>query len=344
MKITGIEVLHRNAGASVNATPGQTLQVTYGDTVRITTAFDYRGIAQDITLYGSIGQRGLTGFLEKISNEVKYRTPDSRAEFVPLIASVDIPITTDIDPGPDYDIQCKIREYPEAGLPEVSNAIYVTGIPPTYELLEETIYPYAYIYKGDCDISTFTFKTDLFTPASWAAGILAAAVDSEVRKAGSKVLEMRVYVDKAPLLWTDWRIEVVGVPPETTAAGMTTGIAWWGVAIIAALIIIGIIAATLLVKTIADVFRQKPGLDQVKVGWGKETLIMTIQDSEEYWDRSPTPAETLQAMQEEELRHYLNQIAKEEVPTGVSWLPWAIVGGVAVVGIGAAVALSGRKR
>lgn len=347
MRITGVEVLRHKAGASVEARPGQTLQVTYGDTVRITTSFEYRGRPQDITLYGSIGQRQpVIGFVELLSNEAPpRRTPDSPTNFIPVTASVDITITADINPGSDYDIQCKILEYAEAGLPEVDSAIYVTGIPPTYELLDETIYPYAYIYKGDCEISTFTFKTDPFTPANWAATMIASAVENEVRKAGGKVMEMRVFVDKAPLLWTDWRVEVVGIPPQTTAsAGMATGIAWWGVAIIAALVIIGIIAATLLVKTISEMFKTKPGLADVKVGWGKETLIMTIQDSEEFWKITPTPIETLQGMTEGDLRHYLNKIAEENVPTGVSWLPWAIIGGVAVVGVSAAVAISSRKR
>lgn len=341
MQITGIEVLGRKVeGPPIEAVPGETLQVTYGNVVRISVAFDYRGRARDITLYGSIGQRQpVIGFVELLSKDVVYRTPDSPGDFVALTASVDISITADIDPGPDYDIYCKILEYPEAGHPEVSNAIYVTGIPPTYELLEETIYPYAYIYQGDCDISTFTFRTDPFTPASWIAGQVTAAVEDETRKAGGNIMEMRVYVDTAPLLWTDWRVEVVGVSLEATA-----GPGIWAVVILAALVVIGIIAATLLVKEIVGIFKRKPGLDDVKVGWGSESLIMTIQDSEKYWDRPLTPLETLQAMSAGELRHYLNEIAKEELPTGISWLPWLVIGGVVLVGGGTAVALTSRRK
>ncbi|GAJ21720.1 unnamed protein product, partial [marine sediment metagenome] len=58
------------------------------------------------------------------------------------------------------------------------------------------------------------------------------------------------------------------------------------------------------------------------------------QDAEEYWERTPTPAGTLEGMSEEDLRHLLNQIAEEEVPE-VSWLPLAIIGGIAVLGVGA---------
>ncbi|GAJ13962.1 unnamed protein product, partial [marine sediment metagenome] len=67
--------------------------------------------------------------------------------------------------------------------------------------------------------------------------------------------------------------------------------------------------------------------------------------SEEYWERPLTPAETLEGMSEDELRDYLDKIAQEEVPLGLpSWLPWAIIGGVVVVGGGvAAIALTRRE-
>ncbi|GAH22054.1 unnamed protein product, partial [marine sediment metagenome] len=75
-----------------------------------------------------------------------------------------------------------------------------TEVPPEYELLEETIYPYAYIYDGPHEGGIFTFKSDPLTPASWISGRLAASCEDEIRKAGGKMLEMRVYVDKSPLL------------------------------------------------------------------------------------------------------------------------------------------------
>jgi len=215
-------------------------------------------------------------------------------------------------------------------------------VPPPFELLEETIYPYAYIYDGPHEGGTFTFKSDPLTPASWITGRLATSCEDEVRKAGGKMLEMRVYVDKSPLLWTDWKIEVITVPPKTTA-GMTTGIAWWAAAILIVLAIALIIVITWAATEIVGLFKRKVGLEDVKPAWGKETLIGTIQDSEEYWERTPTPVETLEGMSEGELRDYLDKIAEEEVPPGVSWLPWAIAGGVGVLGV-SAVALLARKK
>ncbi len=216
-------------------------------------------------------------------------------------------------------------------------------VPPEYELLEETIYPYAYIYDGPHDGGIFTFKTDPFTPADWIAGRLAQACEDEVRKAGGKMLEMRVYVDKTPLFWADWRIDVVSVPPKGIATSI--GYAWWVIAILAILLIALIIVITWAAKEIAGLFKRNPALADVKPGWGKETLILTIHDSEEYWERPLTPVETLEGMSEQELRDYLDQIAEEEVPPeAVS--PWAlvIIGGVAVLGVGAVVALAARRK
>lgn len=343
MIITGLEVIPSNPevvgsnpGFLQVAPPGK-LELTYGDTLRITTGFNYRGPATNITLYGAIGTRGWAGFDEIISNESPLRPPASQTAFVPVTASVDIPITADIKPGTNYDLYCKIKEYPGAGMPEVNKVIDIVGIPPTFELLEETIYPYAYIYDGPHDGGVFTFQSDPFTPASWISGRLAAACEDEVRKSGGRLLEMRVYVDRSPLLWTDWRIEVVTVLAKTTAGvAMPLGVVWWVAIILVALsIALLIIVITWAAKEIAGLFKRKVGLDEVKIGWGKDTLISTIQDSEEYWERTPTPIETLEGMSEEDLRHLLNQIAEEEVvPEAGAGLGLAIAA-AAVLGIGA---------
>ena len=223
----------------------------------------------------------------------------------------------------------------------VLNAV---GVPPTLVLLEETIYPYAYIYDGPCDIVTFTFTTIPFTPASWVAGRFAAHCEDEVRKAGGRVMETRVYVDEDPWRpWTNWRIEIIGTSPTTTGGlGMSLGITWWAVAILAVLVIIGIVVLTWSIIQIVGLFKRNPALKDVKPGWKKETLILTIQDSEEFWERPPTPIETLNEMSEAELRDYLDKIAEEEVPLGVNWLPW-VIGGVAVLAAGG-IAMAAMKK
>jgi len=233
-------------------------------------------------------------------------------------------------------------------MPEVDDAINIVGMPPTFELLEETIYPYAYVYDGPCDVSTFTFKTDPFTPANWIAGKLAANIEKKVKEAGGRVMEMRVYVDKSPLLWTDWRIEVVGTPAPTTAGvGMPVGIAWWAVAILAALAIVLIIVITWAIKTVVSSFTHKPISEEVKKAWSKETLISAIGDFEEKLKRTPTPPEDLEKKSDQELRDYCDELAEAVAPTVPgAGLAIAIIG-AGILGMGAlaigAYAISQRK-
>ena len=335
MQVTGIQVIRGNPALAVEAAPGEKLELTYDDKLRINTGLDYRGKGQKVTLYGAIGTKGIFGFDEVINAEVDMTLPDSTTDFTPVTAYVDIPITADIAPKPDYDIYCKIKEYPGAGMPQVDDVITITGMQPTFELLEETIYPYAYVYDGPCDVSTFTFKTDPFTPASWVAGLLASHVEDEVKKAGGRVMEMRVYVDKSPLLWTDWRIEVVGTPaPTTSGVGMALGIAWWALAILAALAIILIIVITWSIKTIVSTFTHKPISEEIKAAWSRDTLISVIHDFETKLKRTPTPDADLQAKTDQELRSYCDELASAVAPSaGAAGLGLALVA-AAIVGIG----------
>ncbi len=346
MNIVGIEV-RRNTGVAVGVIAGEKVELTYGDTLRVNVNFDYRGISQTVTLYGAIGVRAPLSFDEILHNEVSIDLPESLT-FTPCPRSVDIPITADINPGTDYDLYVKIREYPEAGLPEVDNVIDIVGMPPTYELIQETIYPFSYIYDGEVEVTIATFKIDPFLPSAWAGELFAKKLDEEYRARGGRPLEVRVYVDKTPLLWTDYRIELIGTPLGEEVEVAAVGVAGIPIAIAVLIIALAIIAvivvATLMWERFQASFEQKPGLEEVKPAWGKETLILAIQDAEVHWERPVTPPETLVGMSEEELRVLLDQIAEEEVPSEVIWLPLAVVGGIAILGAGVAVAVVSYKR
>ncbi|MBA7693184.1 hypothetical protein ES703_101760 [subsurface metagenome] len=345
MNITGIEVI-RPGVAAIGVVAGEKIELTYGDTLRVNVLFWYRGLARKTILEGAIGKLHAfpTDWLEVLlKSGTTIDIPES-FEFTLYERSVEIPITSDIDPGTDYDLSVSLRDYREAGHPTEVDVIDIVGVPPTYELLGETIYPYAYVYDGDAEVSTFTFKTDPFTPTDWIVSKLSDAVKEQVEKDGGQVMEMRVYVDKTPLLWTDWRIEVVGIPPKTEGVAMSIGIVWWGIAILAALAIALIIVITWSIKTIVSSFTHKPLSEEIKATWSKETLISIIGDFEVKLELIPKPSEELEGMSDEELRDYCDHMAEEIVPPEISWLPLAIVGGLGVVGIGAAVALAARPR
>lgn len=191
-------------------------------------------------------------------------------------------------------------------------------IPPQFELIHQTVHHFAYIYDGDVEAITATFKTDPFTPSAWAGEKFAATLEEEYRAKGGNVLETKVYVDVTPLLWTDYIVELIGTPLEEEAGAASVVVPALGpvviLIIVAALAIIAIIVVTYVFIIEPLTYSHKVGLEDVKPAWGKDALILDIQDAEAHWGRTPTPIETLEGMSEEELRDILDQIAEEEVP------------------------------
>jgi len=351
MTITGIEIIRSNPGVAIGVVAGEKIELAYGDTLRVNVSFDYRGQALETILEGAIGKLHTfpTYWLEVLlKSGTTIAIPES-LEFTTYERSVEIPITSEIDPGTAYDLSVSLLDYREAGHPTEVDVIDIVGVPPVYELIQHTIYHFAYIYEGDIEVTTATFKTDPFTPSAWLADKFASKLEEEIRARGGHPLEVKVHVDKTPLLWTDFRIEVISTPiggvTEATS-GIAVGIPVWLAIILVALAIIAVIVvATLAIKTIVELFKTRPGLEDVKLAWGKEALVLDIQDAEEYWERPPTPIETLEGMSEEELRDSLDKIAEEEiVAPEVSWLPLAIIGGLVVLGGGTAVALVARPK
>jgi len=346
MQITGIEVLHPETRISAGALPGQKLELDYEDIVRISVGLEYQGSGRNVTLYGAIGKRRLViGFDEIIHAEAALSLPNTPGGFLPAEGSVDILITEELDPG-TYDIYCKIIENPEAGLPEVTGAIEVVGLPPTFTLIQETVYSYAYIYSGKVDKAIFECKTVPFVSSAWAADKFAQAIEDEITNAGGRIIEVKVYADITPVMWSNLRVEVTSTPlPKETA--MAVGVLpLWAAIVIAALgIAIAVAIITWSVKKLVESFQHKTLSEKIKLTWSRETLIGATQDFEVYLNRSPTPVAELEQMSDQGLRDYCDELAEVIVPPGVvSWLPWLAIGGVALVGVGVAVVISGHKK
>ncbi len=107
--------------------PGEKLTVMVGDTIRVGATIDYRGPAISDTFYGAIGTRGAFGFDEIIYGSVPVSFPQS-FDWLSYELTVDIPVTTAISPGTDYDLYVKLVGHPEAGMPEVDDVIDVMGV------------------------------------------------------------------------------------------------------------------------------------------------------------------------------------------------------------------------
>ncbi|GAI21417.1 unnamed protein product, partial [marine sediment metagenome] len=266
-------------------------------------------------------------FDEILDGEVSIDLPESREDFTPCERSVDIPITSKISPGTDYDLYVKIKDYLEAGLPEVDDVIDIVGIPPEYELIQHTVYPWAYIFEGAGETCTFEFKlTPEQIPAyPWLGERIVDSFASKLEEEGARLLELKVYEDTTPIFWTNYRVEVTA-----TASPLA-----WNLIIIGVLAVLFIIAIYFTIKVIDEVFfKRKPLDEETKGTFSRETLTAMILDLE-----PETPPETLEGKSDQELRDLVNRLLAEVAPP-VSWWPLAILAGVVVVGAGAAIALT----
>jgi len=326
---------------------GEPLMVTPGQTVTVHVSVDYRGPAIDGAIYVGIGWR-VGEVIEQFVHTFTSRTDvrfEASNDFAPQEFDCDVDILTlppaeELLYGTLLDMYAKIIEVPGADIyTPFYMGVIAWGKPiEEYELIQHTVSHFAYIYEGDAEVSTITLKASPFNPADWVPETFIAELEREARENGVRILETKVYVDTSPLLWTDFIIEVTGTPPpEGMGVGIPAIPLFVKIVLLALSIALLVYVVTWAVKQVVGAFKTKPGLDDMKPAWGKEALILDIQDAEWHWERDPTPAETLQAMSEEELRHLLNQIAEEEVPTGVGWAGIAVAGvvaaGVAVAGL-----------
>ncbi|GAH18471.1 unnamed protein product, partial [marine sediment metagenome] len=211
-------------------------------------------------------------------------------------------------------------------LAEKEISIGCAPLPPGYELIQHTIYPWAYTVEGDAETCIFEFK---LTPEQiptypWLGERIINTFVSELEKEGSRLLEIKVYEDTTPTFWTNYRVEVTAT---------ASPIAWMPI-IIGVLAILFIVAITFAIKTIDAVFfKRKPLDEETKATFSRETLTAMILDL-----APATPPETLEGMSDQELRDLLNRILAEVAPP-VSWWPFIVLAIIGGVGVTVAVAI-----
>ena len=348
MNITGIEVIRRNTGVAGNpmvmrVPVGETLPVAVGDTVRVHMTVDYRGQEVDGAIWTAIGwQVGVVipEFVEVFNS----RTPvhfDESENYVTYPIVCDVPIT-DISGfliefglyGNVLDMYAKIMETPG---PDVFTGVCMGAIevvevapPPEYELIQETIYPWAYTFQGDAEVCTFEFKLtpEQIPGTEWLAERIVEAFAAELQKQGSRLLGLKVYRDTTPIFWTNYRVEVTA-----TASPLA-----WNLIILGVLAILFIVVIYFTIKLVDQVFFKRKALDEeIKKTFSRETLIAMILDLE-----PETPPETLDEKTDQELRDLLNQLVAEIAPPVSPWGIVALVGGL-VLGVGIAALVASRE-
>ena len=204
-------------------------------------------------------------------------------------------------------------------------------VPPEYELIQETIYPWAYTFEGNAEVCTFEFKLtpEQIPGTEWLGQRIVDSFVSKLEKEGSRLLELRVYRDTTPTWWTNYHVEVTA-----TASPLA-----WNLIIIGVLAVLFVVAIVFAIKAVESLVYHRKGLDEeTKKTFSRETLTAMILDL-----APETPSETLEGMKDQELRDLLNQLLAEAAPPISPWGVLALVGGLGVLGVGAAAAFAMAK-
>jgi|GEM_PF-2338839 len=214
-----------------------------------------------------------------------------------------------------------------------SKTVAVTAgpLPAWWELTYHYIDPWAYFYEGEAEtaIAEYTLPPEEFPfTDDMAMKLTNGLIDKLKEEApGAKLLEVKLYFDKAGPLWSRWLIEVTASVPK--AAGTIGFIIPWPLIIKGAIIIAILVLIYFIVKTVTSaIFRPKQLSEDVKKQWSKETLTGIIIDL-----RPEYSAEELGGMSDQELRDIADKIYEEEVkPGGWPWYVWLGITGIAVGG------------
>lgn len=129
-------------------------------------------------------------------------------------------------------------------------------IPPEYKLIQHTEYPRGKTYVGKAERCTFWFKLgpEQIPGTAWLGTKIANIFAEQVAKQKAEILDLKVYEDTTPLLWTNFLV----------VATATASPLLWAIIIIAVLAILFIVAITFLIKEVKT------------IDWGKAAAFPVI--------------------------------------------------------------------
>lgn len=126
MDVKAAERILRQAGIRTDVLPGQKLTIVQGDVVRVNMSFQYRGPAQTVTPYASIGKITLGIFDEIASARGANKSLTQSDTLKSYTAYVDIS-SSNCKPEANYDLTAKLEQYPGETVVELTDVIDVMG-------------------------------------------------------------------------------------------------------------------------------------------------------------------------------------------------------------------------
>lgn len=207
-------------------------------------------------------------------------------------------------------------------------------LPAKWELLYDYIDPWAYFYNGMAEtaVAEYTLPPEEFPFTDDMAMKLANGLLKKLKEEapGAKLLEMKLYCDKAGPLWSRWLIEVTASVPQAAGTIGFIGQIPWNLIIYAVIVIVIALTIYFVVKTITSgIYKSKTLSEDVKKQWTTDTLTSMITELE------PTtyPPEQLAGKSDSELRDILDKVYASKVPPSGGW-PWYVWLGITGIAIG----------
>ena len=123
----------KNGGTPVEA--GGVLELDVGDKCRVNVGFDHRGVAVSGKYHAAIWQERWWDPHDEILNAEKAFTVPASADWESFEDSIDIAITSKIDPGTEYGLYVKIMAIPGPDIftEYLANVITIVGVPEEYK-------------------------------------------------------------------------------------------------------------------------------------------------------------------------------------------------------------------
>jgi len=135
-----------------------------------------------------------------------------------------------------------------------------------YVLVKEEKFPEAAVYYGPAEVATAVYRIPLpeWTPGTtWIRDRLVAAFETKLREAGATPLELRVWEDTAPTLYTLYKVEVTAHESPI----------WWTPILLGIIALLGIAGMVLVSQAVRRLVYGIPKLPEWIAEWPKWLAI-----------------------------------------------------------------------
>lgn len=240
---TGVDVLE--------ASTAQAGSYGRGSIVPYAVHYKYRGKEQNGSLGVFLGT-GLVGqFVSKFTVVTRDIHFDAAVDWVTSSIQGEFTIPSGAEIGQTYSVAFKIVADDGAEDTDIDWGVLEVvldgnGVEPGFQMITNYIYPSAPAYAGNAERCEFEFNLtpEQIPGTSWTQQRIVQEFEQKVRDEGAEMLELQVYEDTSPTLYTKYKV----------IATSTASPVPWNLIIVAVLGILFLIAIVFAVKSVTDLW------------------------------------------------------------------------------------------